>query len=208
MLGLLAVLCLLAGPAYAVEKPLNALNREIWTTRQGLPHNQVNSIAQTADGYLWLGTWEGLVRYNGLEFQIFDRGNTPALHDNGIRSLRASTEGGLVVGTSRGGVSILHGNEWRHLGVADGLAQDEIMDAMHDRQGRLWVATESAGVSRINNGRVVHFTARNGLPSNILYALALDRDDSLWVGTVRAVRALPAAGAGGFADRDRQSTQP
>ena len=122
--------------------------------------------------------------------------------------MRASADGSVVVGTSRGGVTIKRGEHWRNVSVADGLAQDEVMDALLDRQRRLWVATESAGVSRIDNGRVVHFTARNGLPSNILYALALDRDDSLWVGTVRAVRALPAAGAGGFADRDRQSTQP
>ena len=91
-------LCLLPAIAGAQDKPLTAYFRETWTTRQGLPHNQVNAIAQTPDGYLWFGTWEGLVRYNGLEFHAFDRGNTPALKDNGVRSVRASEDGAVVTG--------------------------------------------------------------------------------------------------------------
>ena len=103
-LGCLLVLsCLLPLIAAAQDKPLSAFYRETWTTRQGLPHNQVNAIAQSPDGYLWLGTWEGLVRYNGLEFHVFDRANTPELKDNGIRSVRAGDDGAVVIGTSRGG---------------------------------------------------------------------------------------------------------
>ena len=119
------------------DKPVSAFFRETWTTRDGLPHNQVNAIAQTPDGYLWFGTWEGLVRYNGLEFHVFDRGNTPALQDNGIRSIRVAPDGALVIGTSRGGVSIRRGGVWRTLGKAQGLAQEEIMDAVEDSRGRV-----------------------------------------------------------------------
>ena len=183
VLLVLAALCLPALPAIAADKPLTAYNREVWTTRQGLPHNQVNAIAQSKDGYLWLGTWEGLVRYNGLEFHTFERANTPALHDNGIRSVRTAADGSIVVGTSRGGVSILSAGTWRHLGMREGLAQDEIMDALIDRKGRLWVATESAGVSMVAEGRVTQLNVRTGLPSNIAYGLLEDRDGSLWVAT-------------------------
>ena len=129
-----APLCLPARDARQ-DKPVNAYFRETWTTREGLPHNQVNAIAQTPDGYLWFGTWEGLVRYNGLEFHVFDRRNTPALRDNGIRSIRVAPDGALVVGTSRGGVSVLRDGAWRTYGKRDGLAQDEIMDAVLDREG-------------------------------------------------------------------------
>ena len=104
------------------QKPISAFYRETWTTRQGLPHNQINAIAQTPDGYLWLGTWEGLVRYNGLEFQQYARRNTPALKDNGVRSLRASSDGAVVIGTSRGGVTVKRGDRWRTWTRADGLA--------------------------------------------------------------------------------------
>lgn len=185
----LLLLCVLlpAGHAVAQDKPLSAYFRETWTTRQGLPHNQVNSIAQSPDGYLWLGTWEGLVRYNGLEFRVFDRSNTPALKDNGVRSVRATADGAVVIGTSRGGVSVMRGDSWRTWLMKDGLSQEEIMDALIDKQGRLWVATESAGITRIDIGnskkKPTYFTSHNGLPSDINYGLLLDRDGSVWVAT-------------------------
>jgi diguanylate cyclase (GGDEF)-like protein len=168
-------------PPAAAEKSLNAFFRETWTTREGLPHNQVNAIAQTPDGYLWLGTWEGLVRYDGLEFHVYDRSNTPALKDNGVRSVRTAPDGAVVVGTSRGGVTVKRGDAWRTWTMADGLAQDEIMDALLDRRGRLWVATENEGVDRIDSGKVRHFDERNGIPLDVAYGLMLDRDDSVWV---------------------------
>ena len=182
-------LCVGALPclASAQDKPLTAYFRETWTTRQGLPHNQVNAIAQTPDGYLWFGTWEGLVRYNGLEFHAFDRANTPALKDNGVRSVRASADGVLVIGTSRGGVTIKRDDQWRTWTVKDGLAQEEIMDAILDRKGRLWVATENSGVDLVEGDRIRHFNPRNGLPSGVVYGLMLDRDDSMWAATARGL---------------------
>ena len=185
MLALCAAL--LPAVASAQDKPLTAYFRETWTTRQGLPHNQVNAIAQTPDGYLWFGTWEGLVRYNGLEFHAFDRSNTPALKDNGVRSVRASPDGAVVIGTSRGGVTVKRGDLWRTWMVKDGLAQEEIMDALLDRKGRLWVATENAGIDLVDGDRIRHFNSRNGLPSGVAYGLLLDRDDSVWAATARGL---------------------
>ena len=187
MLALLLCVGALPAIARAQDKPLTAYFRETWTTRQGLPHNQVNAIAQTPDGYLWFGTWEGLVRYNGLEFHSFDRGNTPELKDNGVRSVRASADGALVIGTSRGGVTVKRGDHWRTWTVKDGLAQEEIMDAIFDRRGRLWVATENAGIDVVDGSRVDHFTTRNGLPSAVTYGLLLDRDGSVWAATARGL---------------------
>jgi diguanylate cyclase (GGDEF)-like protein len=209
-----AWLCLLllgfllpAGSSGAQDKPLAAYFRETWTTRQGLPHNQVNAIAQSPDGYLWLGTWEGLVRYNGLEFHVFDRGNTPAMKDNGVRSVRTTSDGAVVIGTSRGGVSVKRGDSWRTWLMKDGLSQEEVMDALIDKQGRLWVATESAGITRINrDDKPSYFNARNGLPSDVIYGLLLDRDGSVWAATAAGLvhfegdRAVVFASAAGLPD--------
>lgn len=188
---------LLFDTAFASDKPVNAYFRETWTTREGLPHNQVNAIAQTPDGYLWFGTWEGLVRYNGLEFQVIDRRNTPALRDNGVRSIRVAPDGALVVGTSRGGVSVLRKGTWSTYGKDEGLAQEEVMDAVLDARGRLWVATESAGLTRIDaDRRHVHFEDDSGLPTNVTFGLLRDRDDTVWLAT--------AAGVVHFTDASRK----
>jgi diguanylate cyclase (GGDEF)-like protein len=179
------LLSLVAGsPAAALDqKALDAYAREIWTTRDGLPHNQVNSIAQTPEGYLWFATWEGVVRYNGQEFRAFGRNNVPAMMDSGIRSVSVGPSGALVVATSRGGVSVLRGESWTTYTVANGLAQDETFAALEDRSGRIWVATESRGVSRLDGGSATVFNAGNGLPSDVGYAVIEDGSGAVWVGT-------------------------
>jgi len=185
LLALLGLLC--AGAQAASPRALNEYFRETWTTRQGLPHNLVQGIAQTPDGYLWFATWEGVARYNGLEFKTFDRGNTPALGDNGVRSLRVSADGALWLGTSRGGVSRYAQGRWSQLSMRDGMAQDEIMDILPTPSGGLWIATESAGLDRYDGKSFHHFRKTDGLPSDAMYSLALEPDGTLWVGTTEGL---------------------
>jgi diguanylate cyclase (GGDEF)-like protein len=178
------LLAAVALPATALEqKSLATYSREIWTTRDGLPHNQVNGIAQTREGYLWFATWEGVVRYNGQEFRSFGRQNVPQIRDNGIRSVRVGPSGTLVVATSRGGVSVLRGEEWTTFGIPEGLAQDELATAIEDHAGRIWAATESQGVTRLDGAAAMHFRSEQGLPSNDTFALLEDGSGAIWVGT-------------------------
>ncbi|WP_386069872.1 two-component regulator propeller domain-containing protein [Tahibacter sp. UC22_41] len=187
LLALLAA-CTATFASAGEQRPLNEYFRETWTTRQGLPHNLVQGVAQTADGYLWFATWEGLARYNGIEFRAFDRSNVDALADNGIRALEVRRDGTLVLGTSRGGVTMLRDGVWSQLSVHDGgLAQDEIMDVAEDAAGRLWVATESAGLDRVDAGGVHHFGREQGLPSLSMYLIAAQPDGSVWAGTTEGV---------------------
>ena len=170
-----------------MSKPISQWAREVWTTRDGLPHNQVNAIVQTPDGYLWFATWEGLARYNGIEFQRYDRSNVPELRDNGIRNLSVARDGSLLLATSRGGLTILHDGHWRTLTHANGLAEDELVAVQDDAQHRIWVATESAGLDRIDGTRIRHFGRTDGLPSDVLNALLTGRDGSMWVGTANGL---------------------
>ena len=180
-----------AAPAAALDqKALDAYAREVWTTRDGLPHNQVNSIAQTPEGYLWFATWEGVVRYNGQEFRAFGRNNVPGLKDSGIRSVRVGPSGALVVATSRGGVSVLRGEEWSTYTTANGLTQDETFAALEDRSGRIWVASESRGITRLDGSQATVFNASNGLPSDVGYALVEDGSGAVWIATGEGIARL------------------
>ena len=172
-------------PGFALDKkPLAAYSREAWTTRDGLPHNQVNSIAQTPEGYLWFATWEGLVRYNGQDFRIFTPQNVPALQDHGIRNVSVGANGRLIVSTSRGGVSVLQKDLWRTYSQAEGLPQNETMASIEDSQGAIWVAHESKGLSRIDaKGKVTVYGKRQGLPSERMYAVFMDQNKIIWAGT-------------------------
>lgn len=185
----LALLALVVPAAQAMDgKPLAAFARDVWTTRNGLPHNQVNAIAQTAEGYLWLATWEGLVRYNGQDFTLFGPQNVEAFTDQGIRDISTRTPGVLLVSTSRGGVMMLEDGRWRRIGIAEGLAEDETMGAEFDSQRRLWVAHESQGLVRIDpDGGATRFGLAEGLPSGQVFALLVDAGDVIWAGTEKGL---------------------
>lgn len=160
--------------------PLNDYYRETWTTRSGLPHNSVNDIAQTPDGYLWLATWEGAVRFNGQEFVNFDRERIEGLPDSGIRALMLDSDGSLLLGGSRGGLVRGMGNQWSPFAPAPAL----ISELLRDRRGRLWVGTEGSGVMRINpDGSRRVYTQGNGLLGNTSLAFAEDGQGRVWVGT-------------------------
>lgn len=165
---LLVLLGIGAAAATPVLRSLDGAVRDLWSTSNGLPHNTVNALAQSADGYLWVATWEGLVRYNGSEFAAFDRRSVPGWPDDGVRALLVAADGALWVGTARGGLARLHRGEWSFPAPARGL----VTDLLQDRAGRIWIATEAHGVERIDQagGRQI-IDQRHGLPAMAVFAL-------------------------------------
>src|SRR3954466_5687886 len=77
---------------------------DVWTSETGLPQSSVLALAQTADGYIWLGTEVGLLRFDGLRFTVFDRRNVPGLQTSEIDALLADRRGVLGIGTRGGGL--------------------------------------------------------------------------------------------------------
>src|ERR1035438_5089891 len=76
-----------------------------WQVEQGLPQNKVTAVLQTRDGYLWVGTYNGLARFDGVRFTIFNDNNTPELRSSRITSLFEAGDGTLWIGTESGDVS-------------------------------------------------------------------------------------------------------
>jgi ligand-binding sensor domain-containing protein len=84
------------------KTPLNQYGHDTWDGDSGLPQNTVTAIVQTRDGYVWFGTQEGLVRFDGVSFSIFDTRNTKAMSDDWVQSLCETREGILWIGTVTG----------------------------------------------------------------------------------------------------------
>ncbi len=110
--GVLALAIVL--PAFALD-PNHALSeygRQVWLSENGLPQNTVQALTQTPDGYLWIGTQEGLARFDGVKFEIFDKQNTPQLNSNDIRTLLVDGSGTLWIATSSGLIRRWPGGEF------------------------------------------------------------------------------------------------
>ena len=169
--------------ALALDSPkeLSQFSHEVWLTENGLPQNTVHAIAQTRDGYLWIGTEEGLARFDGVKFTVFDKQNTPELKSNYIRTLLADRQGALWIGTAQGLVRMLNG-KFTLFTSNEGLPSETIQAVHEDREGNLWVAT-ATGLGLFKSGELTTFTTKERLISGSIQALFEDADGALWIAT-------------------------
>lgn len=165
-------------------KDLNEYLIRVWTSRSGLPQNTINALIQTHDGYIWVGTPSGLVRFDGVRFEVLTRLNTPALKNDGILSLYEDRENGLWVGTDGGGLCSYRKGIWKSYNTEDGLSNNHVRAITSDLRGQLWVGTEY-GLNRLDMDGFRVFTTRDGLYDNIITALDVDHWGHLWIGTLR-----------------------
>jgi ligand-binding sensor domain-containing protein/signal transduction histidine kinase len=163
-----------------------------WTTEEGLPQNTVLSLLQSSDGYLWIGTLDGLVRFDGRTFTLYDQQNTPAFRNHAITCLAEHPAGSLWIGTP-GGLLLYSNHQFQSFPLrAPPLPVRSICSR---KAGGIWLATES-GVARFESSHAVFYTnypgfKRAGMSVNVVRE---DEDGTLWVGDDGGlVRLLPQA---------------
>jgi ligand-binding sensor domain-containing protein/signal transduction histidine kinase len=169
------------------NKNLNEFGNQVWLTENGLPQNTVQAILQTRDGYLWFGTQEGLARFNGTNFVVFDRENTPQLKSNDIRSLLEDRNGNLWIGTSYGLVR-MQGTNFTAFTTAEGLPDNSIGPVLENTDGTIWIGTGTGLVRFVNNS----FSAISlqGVSATDIQSLLQDRNGVTWIGNAFGVTAV------------------
>ncbi len=171
-----------AALAHDHRKAITQYGHDVWQTEQGLPQNSVQVIVQTRDGYLWLGTQEGLVRFDGVKFTIFDKRNTKQIQHNNIQALIEGRDGSLWIGTS-GGLLRFHSGRFTAYTAQEGLSHNSITALCEDRQGNLWIGTFGGGLNRFKDGHFTVYTTKDGLVNDFIWALREDHEGNLWIGT-------------------------
>jgi len=125
-------------PAAALKSLQSEYIVDSWQTEQGLPDNYVNSIAQTPDGYLWVATFNGLARFNGVEFVVFDAANTPELPSSRTARLEVDRIGRLWIFSEYGHLSYWAEGRFKGFTRSDGLPNKGIFQFREDQGGELW----------------------------------------------------------------------
>lgn len=188
-----------APPAHTIDQ---------WTTEDGLPQNSVTAIAQAPEGHLWLGTFGGLVRFDGTRFTTMERIDGTGRHADRVLALAIGRDGSLWIGTEDDGLLRLEDGAYRAYGIDDGLPDDEVTALHVTRAGVLWIGTARGGVVRFDGGRftrpgqaagpqlgrVVSFVEAAG---GTLWVNAAGRSYTIEGGTLSAAAALarPLEGA-------------
>src|SRR6187402_2752929 len=108
-LGVLLFLCPILAAALDPSRAITQYHPDRWTRREGLPQMSVLSVLQDRAGYLWLGTQEGLARFDGVSFRTFKIEDTPALGSNYVRTLFEDRRGRIWIGTGEGSLAWFDG---------------------------------------------------------------------------------------------------
>jgi len=175
--------------------PIAQMYHSAWTARDGL-RGVVSALAQTEDGFLWLGTTEGLYRFDGMTFEAYkpETGNFPA---TGINTLEAAPDG-LWIGYLSGGVSVLKDGRLKNYSERDGLPLSRVRSIVHTEDGKVWVAAVG-GVARLEGDHWHKVRLDWNFTAKAARMLVVDPSGTLWASVGTGVLYLPK-GAHSFED--------
>jgi signal transduction histidine kinase/ligand-binding sensor domain-containing protein len=169
-----------SAPMFGIDRDrrLDQLYHTKWTFSDGAPA-EIFAIDQTTDGYLWLGTTTGLVRFDGYRFQKYGPELGPALAGRNVSSLLANPDGGLWIGFGSGGASLFKDGKVRNFGELEGLPSKSIRAFVRDRHGFVWAAG-LGGLSRFDGAKWIRIGADWNFTESATAAL-VDQNGTLWV---------------------------
>lgn len=180
-------------PAFATTNSIGRYSVRIWQSDDGLPHNSVWAVAQGAQGYLWVGTQQGLVRFDGLRFVTIDEPAAPELKRGWITALCAARDGSLWIACDGDGLTRMNDGTFTHFGEAEGLPNLQIKCLIEAQDGSLWIGSEG-GVTRYRDGKFTTFTDKSGLGNNSVRAICQDHAGNIRVATLRGLSSINAGG--------------
>ncbi len=187
---LAAALVLFCQVAHALNPALTPSQYVLdnWQIPEGLPQTSAQAIARTPNGYLWIGTQEGLARFDGVRFTTFDTENEPSLPSKIISALFVDKVGRLWIGT-RSGLAVFENGRFKRIEDIPRLEHAYVRAFDEGKGGRIWIGTEE-GLFEIGGGRQLNFDTSKGLEDNRIRSLHEDEDGALWVGEVNALQRL------------------
>jgi signal transduction histidine kinase/ligand-binding sensor domain-containing protein len=170
------------------NQPLSQLHHTSWNARQGVSGN-VTALVQTTDGYLWLGTTEGLLRFDGSSFEQYQPENG-SLIARDVSALMAVPGGGLWVGFTVGGASFISNGRVINYSNSDGFPVSTVRCFARDPSGAIWAAAVG-GFVRLEGQRWQKVRSDWNYPAKTAWRLMVDREGTLWVATGSQIAFLP-----------------
>jgi signal transduction histidine kinase len=163
----------------ATHAPQYSIQRwEAGAAEDGLPQNTISAIVQTQDRYLWVGTYSGLARFDGVKFTVFDDSNTPGLASSRVTSLCETADRTLWIGHESGEVSMYREGRFQTVKVAESRSGEKIQKMATNALGDLWLLNAGGALIRLRDGRVLQ--PESGTISNLV-EMARAEDGTLWV---------------------------
>ncbi|MGA3284798.1 MAG: two-component regulator propeller domain-containing protein [Verrucomicrobiota bacterium] len=181
--GLVSALSAAAGEA---GQPGSYFIVDSWSTREGLPQSSVISVIQARDGYLWLGTLNGLVRFDGNRFTVFDEENTPGLNSDRIIYLFEDGRTNLWIGTDTTGVGLVQDGKIKNFEIGRAGQEGKLTSVCEDSTGTVWFYTADSHLARYQNGKMETLNFNFPTPP-ICRMIAAEKSGALWIADVNGM---------------------
>ncbi len=178
--NIVTLACLFAAASSAIAVEIEGFTSRIWTTQDGLANDQITALAQSYDGFLWVGSRSGLARFDGVQFRLFNQQNSPPFTNGDILCLFAASDGSLWIGTNGGGAFRLRGGAFAKFDRESGLTNGFVRAIMADKKGNLWAGTDG-GLFLYKDSGFTRVDAGGGSPEQVA-AMARAASGGLWVG--------------------------
>lgn len=123
---------------WSISPALSQVSIDLWTTDNGLPQNTISGLCQAADGYLWLATFDGLARFDGVRFTTFKMSDAAGIRSNRFDSIFCAANGDLWAATEWSGITRYHNGQFTTYTTKDGLPSNEVKKVIGDSVGRIW----------------------------------------------------------------------
>jgi ligand-binding sensor domain-containing protein/signal transduction histidine kinase len=176
----------LAACTCAFADGFSGYTERFWQAPDGLPEQTVQAFAQTGDGFLWIGTTGGLLRFDGAHFTVFDRQNTPALRENSVFCLIVAKDGTLWAGTEGGGIVSYADGNFRSWPGVEGHTSDFVRVIKQDSDGTIWAGTDG-GLLRLTGDRFSRVDGTASIPALAVHSIFRDSAGRLWAGGSRLI---------------------
>lgn len=151
-----------------------------YSIQDGLAQSQVRAIFQDDKGYLWLGTYGGLTRYDGKSFVNYSKED--GLLDNRINCILEGKNSEIYVATL-GGINRFNGTTFKSFTLKPELSKNQVLWIAPDNAGNLWLCTDGSGVCKFNGSTFTYFDEKDGLVNNYVRSACMDKNGMIWFGT-------------------------
>jgi len=169
------------------RKAITQYQQDFWTQEDGLPQASVQAITQTRNGYLWIGTRDGLARFDGTKFTVYRGDEYSGLLSDDIRSLYEDKSGRLWIGTFNRGLTCYENGTFQSIATRDGLTSAGVLEIYEDSNSTLWFGAWS-GVLKYAGGKLETFQAPQGLAGKSVWSIWEDPQRNLLVSTTAGVQ--------------------
>lgn len=197
LVGALLFVCFIAQDAAAARASDSALSFEVETVAGDLEQNPITSVVQTRDGYLWLGTYTGLMRYDGVRVRVFDSANTPGLLNSRVTSLYETPAGTLWIGHETGELTKFTAGDFQPAGRLADWPGGAVEAITADETGDLWLMNDTGFLLRMRDGRIVE--PPGGGSASRKVSLSREPGGKLWIAANGKVAALRGGELAAFA---------